>query len=103
MTFQLVNATLDRVLGNLSHSNWIPRKASSGVQYVEPEETDISVRKRKPVSIKPQASGPSETHVTAQKTKSKHPSRRLPPVPSNGEGDNTDDIPPVKLEPTSQQ
>ena len=73
------------------------------MQYGEPEETDISVRIKKPASIKPQASGPSATRVTTQKTKSKHPSRRLPPVPSNGGGDNMDDIPPVKLEPTVQQ
>ena len=69
----------------------------------ESEESDIPARKKKPASIKPQASGPSETRVSTQKTKSKHPSRRLPPVPSNGEGDNTDDIPPVKLEPTVHQ
>ena len=53
-----------------THSNQILRKASSGVQYGEPEETDTSIRKRKPVSIKPQAWEPSETHVTAQRTKS---------------------------------
>ena len=64
-----------------SHSNRIPRKASSGIKYGEPEEIDIPIKKRKPVSIKPQASGPFETHVTAQKTKSRHPSRRLPPFP----------------------
>ena len=28
-----------------SHSNWIPRKASSGVQYGEPEEMDTSIKK----------------------------------------------------------
>ena len=32
-----------------THSNRIFRKASSGVQYGEPEETDTSIRKRKPV------------------------------------------------------
>ena len=59
-------------------SNRIPRKASSGVQYGEPEEIDVFIKKQRPISIKPQASGPSETSVSAQRTKSKHPSRRLP-------------------------
>ena len=59
-------------------SNRIPWKASSGVQYGEPEEMDVFIKKQRPISIKPQASGPSETSVSAQRTKSKHPSRRLP-------------------------
>ena len=73
------------------------------MQYGEPEAMDTSIRKRRTTSIKPQVSGPSESHVSAQKTKSKNPSRRLPPVPSNREGDDTTDVPPVKLEPSVHQ
>ena len=65
-----------------------PRKASTGKQYKEQSDTP-SPKKRRPIPVKPSASGPSETRISAQKTKSPYPTRRLPPVPSNGEGDNT--------------
>ena len=59
--------TRSRTRKRQSCCNQIPRKASSCVQYGETDESEISARKRKPVSIKPRASGPSETCVTAQK------------------------------------
>ena len=68
----------------------IPRKASTGKQYDEQSDTS-SPKKRRPIPVKPSASGPSETHISAQKAKSPYPTRRLPPVPSNGEGDDTSD------------
>ena len=68
----------------------IPCKASTGKQYDEKSDTP-SPKKRKPIPVKPSASGPSKTHISAQKTKSPYPTRRLPPVPSNGEGDDTGD------------
>ena len=45
--------------------------------------------KRRPIPAKPSASGPSVTRISAQKTKSPYPTRRLPPVPRNGDGDTT--------------
>ena len=66
----------------------IPRKASTGKQYEEQSDTP-SPKKRRPIPVKPSASGPSATRISAQKTKSPYPTRRLPPVPSNGEGDDT--------------
>ena len=68
----------------------IPRKASTGKQYDEQSDTP-SPKKRRPIPVKPSASGPSKTRISAQKTKSPYPTRRLPPVPSNGEGDDTGD------------
>ena len=66
----------------------IPRKASTGKQYKELSDTP-SPKKRRPIPVKPSASGPSVTHISAQKTKSPYPTRRLPPVPSNRDGDST--------------
>ena len=66
----------------------IPCKASTGKHYKEQSDTP-SPKKRRPIPVKPSASGPSVTCISAQKTKSPYPTRRLPPVPSNGEGDNT--------------
>ena len=66
----------------------IPHKPSTGKQYIERSDTP-SPKKRRPIPVKPSASGPSETRISAQKTKSLYPTRRLPPVPSNGEGDDT--------------
>ena len=60
----------------------IPRKASTGKQYEEQSDTP-SPKKRRPVPVKPSASGPSATRISAQKNKSPYPTRRLPPVPSN--------------------
>ena len=68
----------------------IPHKASTGKQYDEQSDTP-SPKKRRPIPVKPSASGPSKTRISAQKTKSPYPTRRLPPVPPNGEGDNTGD------------
>ena len=68
----------------------IPRKASTGKQYHEQSDTS-SPKKRRPIPVKPSVSGPSKTRISAQKTKSPYPTRRLPPVPSNGEGDDTGD------------
>ena len=65
----------------------IPHKASTGKQYEEQSDTP-SPKKRRPLPVKPSASGPYVTHISAQKTKSPYPTRRLPPIPSNGEGDN---------------
>ena len=65
----------------------IPRKASTGKQYEEQSDTP-SPKKRRPIPVKPSTSGPSATRISAQKTKSLYPTRRLPPVPSNGEGDD---------------
>ena len=65
----------------------IPHKASTGKQYEEQSDTP-SPKKRRPIPVKPSASGPSATHISAQKSKSQYPTRRLPPVPSNGEGDD---------------
>ena len=90
----------------------IPRKASTGKQYEEQSDTP-SPKKRRPIPVKPSASGPSATRISAQKTKSPYPTRRLPPVPSNGEGDDTSEsfnepslpvpkeTPGLKSEPTS--
>ena len=90
----------------------IPRKASTGKQYEEQSDTP-SPKKRRPIPVKPSASGPSATRISAQKTKSPYPTRRLPPVPSNGEGDDTSEsfdepplpvpkeTPALKSEPTS--
>ena len=66
----------------------LPHKASTGKQYEEQSDTP-SPKKRIPIPVKPSASGPSETRISAQKTKSPYPTRKLPPVPSNGEGDDT--------------
>ena len=63
----------------------LPRKASTGKQYDEKSDTS-SPKKCKPIPVKPSASGPSKTRISAQKTKSPYPTRRLPPVPSNREG-----------------
>ena len=68
----------------------IPHKASAGKQYEEHSDTP-SPKKRRPIPVKPNASGPSETCISAQKTRSPYPTRRLPPVPSNREGDETSD------------
>ena len=90
----------------------IPRKASTGKQYEEQSDTP-SPKKRRPIPVKPSASGPFATRISAQKTKSPYPTRRLPPVPSNGEGDDTSEsfdepslpvpkeTPALKSEPTS--
>ena len=66
----------------------IPRKASAGKQYGEQDDIPLP-KKRRPISVKPKVSGPSETRVSAQKTKSSYLTRRLPPIPSNEEGDGT--------------
>ena len=68
----------------------IPCKASTGKQYDEQSDT-TSPKKRRPIPVKPNASGPSKTRISTQKTKSPYPTRRLPPVPSNGEGNDTGD------------
>ena len=68
----------------------IPRKASTGKQYNEQSDTPLP-KKRRPIPVKPSVSGPSETRISAQKTKSPYPTRRLPPIPSSGEGDKTGD------------
>ena len=68
----------------------IRHKASTGKQYVARSDTP-SPKKRRPIRVKPSASGPSETRISAQKAKSPYPTRRLPPVPSNGEGDDTNE------------
>ena len=68
----------------------IPRKASTGKHYDEQSDTPSS-KKRRPIPVKPSASGPSETRISAEKTKLPYPTRRLPPVPSNREGDDTSD------------
>ena len=44
-------------------------KASTGKQYDEQSDTP-SPKKRRPIPVKPSASGPSKTHISAQKTKS---------------------------------
>ena len=44
----------------------MPRKASAGKQYKEQNDTP-SPKKRRPISVKPKASGPSETRMSAQK------------------------------------
>ena len=71
-----------------------PRKASAGKQYEESTEPP-SPKKKKPTPTKPMASGPSESHISAQNTKTPYPNRRLPPLSSNGDGeaDNTPDQP----------
>ena len=66
----------------------LPHKASTGKQYVERSDTP-SPKKRRPIPAKSSASGPSDTRISAQKTKSPYPTRRLPPVPSNKEGADT--------------
>ena len=66
----------------------IPRKASTGKQYKELGDTH-SPKKRRPIPAKPSASGPSVTRISAQKTKSPYPTRRLPPVPPNDDDDIT--------------
>ena len=68
----------------------MPRRASAGKQYEELNETP-SPKKRRPISAKPKASGPSEARISAQHNKSPYPSRRLPPISSNGDDDGTDD------------
>ena len=68
----------------------IPHKASTGKQYEESCDTP-SPKKRRPIPTKPSASGPSVTRISAQKTKSPYPTRRLPPVPSNEDGDTTNE------------
>ena len=72
----------------------MPRKASAGIQYEESTEP-TSPKKKKSTSTKPKASGPTESRVSAQNTKTPYPSRRLPPISSNGDGedDNTPDQP----------
>ena len=83
----------------------IPRKASTGKQYEELSDTP-SPKKRRPIPVKPSVSGPSVTHISAQKAKSPYPTRRLPSVPSNGDGDNTSEsldepsLPNPKVPPT---
>ena len=66
----------------------IPHKAGTGKQYEELGDTPCP-KKRRPIPVKPSASGPSVTRISAQKTKSPYLTRRLPPVPSNEDGDST--------------
>ena len=65
----------------------IPRKASTGNQYKELDDTPST--KRRQIPAKPSASGPSVTRISAQKTKSPYLTRRLPPVHPNDDGDTT--------------
>ena len=53
----------------------IPHKASTGKQYEEQSDTP-SPKKRRPIPVKPSASGTSATRISAQKTKSPYPTRR---------------------------
>ena len=80
--------TRSRTRKPIVRTSHIPRKASTGKQYVERSDTP-SPKERRPIPVKPSASGPSGACISAQKTKSPYPTRRLPPVPSNGEGDDT--------------
>ena len=95
---------LNKPVARTSH---IPHKASAGKQYEEEIYSGPESKKRKSKKPKPSASGPSETRVTAQRTKSLHPTRRFPPVPvpSNGDGDDSMDTtdehpPPYPKQPT---
>ena len=82
--------THSRTRKSVVRMSHIPRKASTGKQYNEKGDTP-SPKKWKPIPVKPSASSPSKTRISAQKTKSPYPTRRLPPVPSNREGDDTGD------------
>ena len=60
----------------------IPRKASEGKQYEEEADSGNEPSKKKRMKSMRSVPGPSAARVTAQKTKSTHPIRRLPPLPS---------------------
>ena len=71
-----------------------PRKVSKDVHYTEKETSDDDnkqLHKAIRPKSKPAIEGPSITQIRSQKTRSKHPHRRLPPVPSNGGNTNTED------------
>ena len=91
MIYQVVNTTLIPVLWKpVVRTSRIPCKASTGKQYNE-QSDNPSPKKRRPVPVKPSPSSPSETHISAQKTKYLYPTRRLPPVHTNRDSDDTDD------------
>ena len=74
-----------------------PHKVSKDVHYTEKETSDDDKKQLhkaiRPKS-KPATEGPSITRIRSQKTRSKHPNRRLPPVPSNGGDTEDQDIDP---------
>ena len=65
-----------------------PHKVSKDVHYTETETSDDDKKQRRKAirpKSKPATEGPSITRIHSQKTRSIHPNRRLPPVPSNGD------------------
>ena len=74
-----------------------PRKVSKDVHYTETEMSDDDKKQRRKAirpKSKPATEGPSITRIRSQKTRSIHPNRRLPPVPSNGDDTEDRDIDP---------
>ena len=73
----------------------MPRKVSKNIHYTEKEssedETKKPLRKASRPKSKPATDGPSITRINSQKTRSKHPNRRLPPVPAPSKGGDTED------------
>ena len=73
--------TRSRSKKNPARVSRIPRKASEGKQYEEEADSVNEPPKKKRMKIMRNAPGPSTARVTAQKIKSSHPIRRLPPLP----------------------
>ena len=74
--------------------NRMPRKVSKNIHYTEKESSDDDkkqLRKASRPKSKPATEGPSITRIRSQKTRSKHPNRRLPPVPAPSNGGDTED------------
>ena len=71
-----------------------PRKVSKNIHYTEKESSEDDkkpLRKASRPKSKPATEGPSITRINSQKTRSKHPNRRLPPVPAPSKGGDTED------------
>ena len=74
-----------------------PCKVSKNIHYTETETSDDDKKQcRKAIrpKSKPATEGPSITRIRSQKTRSIHPNRRLPPVPSNGDDTGDRDMDP---------
>ena len=73
--------------------NRMPRRVSKNVHYTEKESSDDDkkqLRKASRPKSKPATEGPSITRIRSQKTRSKHPNRRLPPVPAPSNGGDSE-------------
>ena len=71
-----------------------PRKVSENIHYTEKELSEDDkkpLRKASRPKSKPATDSPSITRINSQKTRSKHPNQRLPPVPAPSKCGDTED------------